>query len=363
MDNLDTVIVSRGRSSSCGESLILDSAGSGRGVIGGHSAIALGENGGRREGLDQAIDDGITGALGGGPYSERNKFAWLVLIELWLSFHHRWSRVLVRYGCRRDIRVGPLSSYGEAQAHPLDIDEESLKLRSASMAASLCLIHPIIALFLLHSLSLPSTFSSLLDDSTDLPMPIPLLKPLCFDVVIGEKQRISMFLRQHSFDQRHVLPLIVSLSLILIKEALKKIILHHHRLLHPLYQYSKGINPLKYWEKVKHTEIKKVHKSVSGLHLGPPSSSALIEQLLQQNQDYALTCGAGQGESAGGGKLLIDDEGVDSTNAKGHDWAVGLGEFVDASVNGLIQEMKMAYDRQGGWSRWSEFAFTVSSRK
>lgn len=53
LNNLDTAIVERGRSSSRdGESLVLDSSGSIRGVGGGQSTVALGQDGGRRKCLD-----------------------------------------------------------------------------------------------------------------------------------------------------------------------------------------------------------------------------------------------------------------------------------------------------------------------
>ena len=65
--------VGGGRSGGCGggaEGLVLDLSGGGGGFVGGESAVALGEDGGGGEGLDQAFDDGVAGALSGGPYAE-----------------------------------------------------------------------------------------------------------------------------------------------------------------------------------------------------------------------------------------------------------------------------------------------------
>lgn len=45
-------------------------AGGGGGFVGGESAVALGEDGGNGEGLDEAIHDGVAGALRGWPYAE-----------------------------------------------------------------------------------------------------------------------------------------------------------------------------------------------------------------------------------------------------------------------------------------------------
>ncbi|RXH91630.1 hypothetical protein DVH24_020653 [Malus domestica] len=70
LQDLNPIFLGRRGAGGGSEGVGLYEAGGGGGLVGGHGAVALGERGGRTEGLDEAVDDGVAGTLGRRPYAE-----------------------------------------------------------------------------------------------------------------------------------------------------------------------------------------------------------------------------------------------------------------------------------------------------
>ncbi|KAK3019697.1 hypothetical protein RJ639_003931 [Escallonia herrerae] len=81
LEDLDAVVLGRGQPGGDAERLLLYSAGDCGRLIGRNRPVALGEHGGGGEGLDQAAEDGVAGALGGRPDAEGD--ADLLRLALW----------------------------------------------------------------------------------------------------------------------------------------------------------------------------------------------------------------------------------------------------------------------------------------